>query len=89
MPPCPPWCQGECDLRRARALGHYGETTEIKLSRGALPDPFDFLTLTLWGDVGDEPSIAIGDGNAIADLSIDEAEQMAAILTSFVARARG
>ncbi len=81
---CPPWCTG-C----AMTNGHFGDSAEMKLSMDPIPDHGAFLAVGLAGFAGEVPYMVLSDGDAIADLTIEEAEQFAGILLSLAAQARG
>jgi hypothetical protein len=88
LPPCPAWCEGQCEVQRASKLWHNGTEHAVKLSRGAAYDGRDCLRFTLIGDLGSEPTISFADDNLLGELTIDEAEEMASLLASLVQQAR-
>jgi len=89
LPPCPAWCDGDCTVRNAGTLSHDGPDQIVKLSKGAGYDNRHWLSFGLFGDLGGEPAVYMSDGNILAELTIDEAEEMAATLTSLIEQARG
>jgi hypothetical protein len=89
---CPDWCGG-CDdggfTAASQAVYHIGETVDVGFSRPPVGDQTGGdISLYLYGSNGEAPYITIFWGPAGGEVTIEEAERLAAVLTSLTTRAR-
>lgn len=89
---CPSWCiqceDSGLDENRRMIVFHNGASTKVPLSRGHIEDHFGDMTVCLEGKNGESPVIGLSRDERWADLTMEEAEQLAAILTSLVGQVR-
>jgi hypothetical protein len=89
---CPDWCIG-CDegsfTPARQVVYHASETTHVEFSRPPEGDQTGGdMSLYLYGSNGEAPVITIFWGPAGGEVTIKEAEKLAAVLTSLITRAR-
>jgi len=89
---CPSWCiqcddNGE-DADGRRLTSHDGETMKIPLSCGRVGDHSGDMAVYLSGTNGRAPFIGLARDDQWAELTTEEAEHLAGILTSLVDQAR-
>lgn len=85
--PCPTWCIA-CDGRDEGIAWHGGEEMKIPVSNGTAGRHSGDITAVLGASNGERPHVDLFRGDQLAELSIAEAEHMAAVLMSLAAQAR-
>jgi hypothetical protein len=84
---CPGWCT-DCDEGGSPAVYHHGAKRDLILSRGETGSITGDMSLTLTGSNGDSPYVSLTRDNVLAELTIEEADQLADILRSLAEQAR-
>lgn len=89
---CPDWCGG-CDCGSFTpanpVIYHGGEQISVELSRPPVGDQTGGdMSMYLYGGSGEAPIITIFWGPAGGEVTLEEAERLAAVLTSLITRAR-